>query len=93
MRDDIIEDYKLHIIIDDVSEDRTEFRASVYNDGGNLIGEAWEDTPKKAALVAITDAHKEQRAAQCSHDYAVEKGISFCLDCGEFEDILESATV
>jgi uncharacterized membrane protein affecting hemolysin expression len=56
MKDNILEDYKLHIIIDDVSEDRTEFRASVYNDSGNLIGEAWEDTPNKAALVAITDA-------------------------------------
>jgi hypothetical protein len=56
MKDDIIEDYKLHIIIDDVSEDKTEFRASVYNDGGNLIGEAWEDDTEKAALVALTDA-------------------------------------
>jgi hypothetical protein len=25
----------------------------------------------------------------CAHDYAVEKGISFCLDCGQFEDYLE----
>jgi hypothetical protein len=56
MKDNIIEDYKLHIIIDDVSEDETEFRGSVYSDTGNLIGEAWEDTPNKAALVAITDA-------------------------------------
>jgi uncharacterized membrane protein affecting hemolysin expression len=56
MKDDIIEDYKLHVIIDDISEDETEFRASVYSDTGNLIGEAWEDTPNKAALVAITDA-------------------------------------
>jgi hypothetical protein len=56
MKDDIVEDYTLRVIVDDVSEDKTEFRASVYNDGGNLIGEAWEDTPNKAALVAITDA-------------------------------------
>jgi hypothetical protein len=33
----------------------------------------------------------EQSAAKCSHDYAVEKGISFCVDCGEFEDFLETA--
>ena len=56
MKDDIIEDYKLRVIIDDISGDRTEFRASVYNDGGNLIGEAWEDSTQKAALVALTDA-------------------------------------
>ena len=41
----------------------------------------------------------EQSAAECLHNYGVEKGISFCLDCGEFEDFLakpeekESATV
>jgi uncharacterized membrane protein affecting hemolysin expression len=56
MKDDIVEDYKLRVIIDDISGDRTEFRASVYNDGGNLIGEAWEDSTQKAALVALTDA-------------------------------------
>lgn len=56
MKDDIIEDYGLRVIVDDISEDETEFRASIYNDGGNLIGEAWEDTPRKAVLVAITDA-------------------------------------
>lgn len=56
MTDDIVEDYKLRVIIDDISGDKTEFRASVYNDGGNLIGEAWEDSTQKAALVALTDA-------------------------------------
>jgi hypothetical protein len=56
MKDDIIEDYKLRIIVDDVSGDQTEFRASVYNDAQELIGEAWESTPKNAALVAIRDA-------------------------------------
>lgn len=25
---------------------------------------------------------------ECSHDYGVEKGISFCMNCGEFEDFL-----
>jgi hypothetical protein len=33
----------------------------------------------------------EQSAAECSHNYGVEKGISFCLECGEFEDFLEVA--
>ena len=56
MKDNIIQDYKLRVIVDDVSEDETEFRASVYNDGGNLIGEAWEDDTEKAVLVALTDA-------------------------------------
>ena len=28
----------------------------------------------------------EQSAAECLHDYAVEKDVSFCLDCGELED-------
>jgi hypothetical protein len=56
MKDDIIEDYTLRVIVDDVSGDRTEFRASVYNDGGNLIGEAWEDNTQKAVMVALTDA-------------------------------------
>jgi hypothetical protein len=27
--------------------------------------------------------------AACSHNYAVEKGISFCLECGKFEDYLD----
>ncbi len=34
-------------------------------------------------LKAYADNHEE-----CSHDYGVEKGISFCLNCGEFEDFL-----
>lgn len=30
----------------------------------------------------------KQSAAECLHDWGVEKGVSFCLDCGEFEDYL-----
>jgi hypothetical protein len=30
-----------------------------------------------------------QKQSSCAHDYGVEKGISFCLDCGQFEDYLE----
>jgi hypothetical protein len=35
----------------------------------------------------------KQSAGECSHDYGVEKGVSFCLHCGEFEDELARATV
>jgi hypothetical protein len=56
MKDDIIEDYKLRVIVDNISGEITEFRASVYNDSGKLIGEAWEDTPQNATLTAINDA-------------------------------------
>jgi len=33
----------------------------------------------------------EQSAEECLHNYGVEKGVSFCLECGEFEDELASA--
>jgi hypothetical protein len=25
---------------------------------------------------------------ECLHEYGVEKGISFCMNCGEYEDFL-----
>ena len=29
------------------------------------------------------------KPSDCLHDYGVEKGVSFCLSCGEFEDNLK----
>lgn len=31
------------------------------------------------------------KATQCAHSWGVEKGVSFCLDCGELEDNLATA--
>ena len=50
----IVED--IRIIIDDISDgEGTEYRASIYDDGLDLVAEAWEDTQELAVLQALKD--------------------------------------
>lgn len=60
-REDITSDYKLRIIVDDVSGGKgTEFRASIYDEDLDLICDAWGDTNDEAiAAVLKTYAQNE----------------------------------
>lgn len=60
-REDITSDYKLRIIVDDVSDGKgTEFRASIYDEDLDLICDAWGDTNDEAiAAVLKTYAQNE----------------------------------
>lgn len=50
----IVED--IRIIIDDISDgEGTEYRASIYDDGLDLVAEAWEETQELAVLQALRD--------------------------------------
>ena len=50
----IVED--IRIIVDDISDgEGTEYRASIYDDGLDLVAEAWEDTQELAVLQALKD--------------------------------------
>jgi hypothetical protein len=50
----IVED--IRIIIDDISDgEGTEYRASIYDDGLDLVAEAWEETQELAVLQALKD--------------------------------------
>jgi hypothetical protein len=56
MTDDIVMDFNLRFIIDDVSDgEGTEFRCSVYDSENNLISEGWADTPNLATKQAMED--------------------------------------
>lgn len=63
MKDDIIQDYKLRVIVDNISGVIFEYRASIYNENGELIGEAWEATPQEATITALYDAMKARANA------------------------------
>lgn len=53
---DILQDFTLRFITDDVSDGRgSEYRCSVYDEDSNLIGEAWADNHAEAMLEAIAD--------------------------------------
>ena len=50
----IVED--IRIIVDDISDgEGTEYRASIYDDGLDLVAEAWEETQELAVLQALKD--------------------------------------
>ena len=46
----------IRIIVDDVSDGQAqEYRASIYDDGLDLVAEAWEDTQELAIIQALKD--------------------------------------
>jgi hypothetical protein len=50
----IVED--IRIIVDDISDgEGTEYRASIYDDGLDLVAEAWENTQELAVIQALKD--------------------------------------
>ena len=55
MRDRIISDYTVRIIVDIVSADDEpiEYRASIYDEDGELIGENWGSTDTEAISKAL----------------------------------------
>ncbi len=54
MKDDIILDFYLRMIIDDISDGKgTEFRCSVYDAENNFICEGWGQTPNLATKQAM----------------------------------------
>jgi uncharacterized membrane protein affecting hemolysin expression len=59
VKDDIIQDYKLRVIVDNIGGVVFEYRASIYDEDGELIGEAWEETPQEATITALHDAIKK----------------------------------
>lgn len=62
VKDDILLDFSLRFIIDDVSPEdkpRTEFRASVYDGDNELLIECWSSTISKVTKLAMKKARKE----------------------------------
>jgi len=54
IKDDIVLDFYLRLIVDDISEgQRKEFRCSVYDSENNLITEGWAETPNLATKQAM----------------------------------------
>lgn len=58
MRDDIVADYlfdyRLRVIVDDVSDGkRTEFRASIYDENNDLLNDGWGATVGNATHNAL----------------------------------------
>lgn len=54
IKDDIVLDFYLRLIIDDISQgQRKEFRCSVYDSESNLITEGWAETPNLATRQAM----------------------------------------
>ena len=51
----IIQDYTIRIVVDDVSENGTEYRSSIYDDQLDLIAEGWGQTPELATKQAMGD--------------------------------------
>lgn len=53
-REDITSDYKLRIIVDDVSGGkRKEFRATIYDEDLDLVCDAWGDTNDEAISAVL----------------------------------------
>lgn len=58
IRLDVVDDVSLRLVIDDVSAGaRAEFRASIYDEDGELIAEAWGKTKAAAAAVAVAEVY------------------------------------
>jgi hypothetical protein len=58
MYDDILLDFTLRVIVDDVSPDdkpRSEFRASIYDEDSELLAEGWGETTQTAINSALAD--------------------------------------
>jgi hypothetical protein len=47
----------VRLIIEDVSLESKEFRATVYNYSGEIIAESWAETPKESALIVLGDIY------------------------------------
>lgn len=55
---DVVDDSTLRVVVDDVSEGRrAEYRASVYDEDDELIGEGWGKTLAEATAEAIRYAY------------------------------------
>lgn len=53
-RDEIVSDFTIRIIVDDVSEGKgTEFRATIYDEALDLVCDSWGDTPKEAVAAVL----------------------------------------
>lgn len=63
-RDEITSDYKLRIVVDDVSGGKgTEFRASIYDEELDLICDAWGDTNDEA-IAAVLKTYVQNELSQ-----------------------------
>jgi uncharacterized membrane protein affecting hemolysin expression len=47
----------VRLIIEDVTLETKEFRATVYDYDGQIIAESWAETPKAAALIVLGDIY------------------------------------
>lgn len=54
IKDEIIEDFTLRFIIDDVLDGK-EFRCSIYDRENNLVSDGFGDTPKQATMNAMEE--------------------------------------
>lgn len=54
IKDEIIEDFTLRFIIDDVLDGK-EFRCSIYDGENNLMCDGFGDTPKQATMNAMEE--------------------------------------
>lgn len=50
---EVIRDFTIRIIVDDVSDNGTEFRASIYDEDLDLVGEGWSETTEQAIADAM----------------------------------------
>jgi hypothetical protein len=61
MKDQIIRDISLRIILDDVGTlDLTEYRASIYDESLDLVAEGWGNTLEEATNWAVGDLLNER---------------------------------
>lgn len=47
----------VRLVIEDVSLETKEYRATVYDYNGEIIAESWAETPKESALVVLGDIY------------------------------------
>ena len=53
----IVQDYTYRFIVDDVSNNGSEYRCSIYDDENNLCGEGWGSTTLEATLDAMKGSY------------------------------------